>query len=150
MHYVQVENGEVVSSPKSLPVSWDNISNFNVLGNEELIQHGWYPYRNAEQQIPDGYIVDGSSCSIENNEVVEYKNIRQKSSEEVQSEINSIWENIRSQRNIYLLESDWTQLSDSPLSNQKQIEWQIYRQTLRDITNADSPYGISWPEKPSN
>lgn len=150
MHYVQVENGEIVSSPKSLPVSWNNISNFNVLNNEQLLEHGWYPYINIEPEVPEGYIVDGSIYSIENNQVIESKNIRQKSSEEIQSEINSRWESIRSQRNIYLLESDWTQLSDSPLSNQKQIEWQIYRQTLRDITNADSPHGIMWPEKPSN
>jgi hypothetical protein len=36
------------------------------------------------------------------------------------------------------------------LDNQKQIEWQLYRQQLRDITLADSPYGIGWPSKPED
>ena len=79
---------------------------------------------------------------------MEYEKIREKTKEEQDSEINSVWENIRVQRNILLTESDWTQLQDSPLNNQKQIEWQIYRQQLRDITLADSPYGIGLPIPP--
>ena len=30
---------------------------------------------------------------------------------------------------------DWTQGSDSPLSNDKKTEWANYRTSLRDITN---------------
>jgi hypothetical protein len=59
-----------------------------------------------------------------------------------------MWENIRVQRNELLLESDWTQLSDSPLSEEKKIEWQTYRQELRDITSQQDPFNIIWPTKP--
>lgn len=59
---------------------------------------------------------------------------------------------IRNQRNDLLLESDWTQLLDSPLSQEKSNEWKIYRQQLRDfpqtfdIINWENN---SWPLKPS-
>lgn len=55
--------------------------------------------------------------------------------------------NIRSTRNRLLVESDWTQLPDSPLSTEKKAEWAIYRQALRDITNQDINMVI-FPEKP--
>jgi hypothetical protein len=59
-----------------------------------------------------------------------------------------LWEDIRKQRNKLLLESDWTQLSDSPLSPEKKTEWSVYRQELRDITSQPDPNNIVWPTKP--
>lgn len=46
---------------------------------------------------------------------------------------------IRIHRNHLLLESDWTQGADSPLSDETKIEWATYRQSLRDMpaNNAD-------------
>ena len=55
---------------------------------------------------------------------------------------------VRGQRNTLLEESDWTQLPDSPLSEEKRLEWKTYRQELRDITNYDSPDHIIWPSEP--
>ena len=75
-----------------------------------------------------------------------------------------IAENFRSRRNELLTYSDWTQLSNSPLTDAKKAEWEAYRVLLRD-----APVGIStthwesmadkndedwqnnpnWPTKPS-
>ena len=55
------------------------------------------------------------------------------------------WISIRQERNDRLLESDWTQLNDSPVD--KQV-WATYRQQLRDITTQTDPFNIDWPEKP--
>ena len=47
---------------------------------------------------------------------------------------------------------DWTQGSDSPLSNDKKTEWANYRTSLRDITNtykSINANGFSWPTEPS-
>ena len=66
---------------------------------------------------------------------------------------------IREKRDELLLQSDWTQFNDSPLSDAKKEEWKVYRQALRDITTryADPPLNekgyvdnaqIDWPEKP--
>ena len=49
-----------------------------------------------------------------------------------------IWENIRKNRNKELLDSDWTQLSDSPLTSIEKELWITYRTTLRDIPNNNS------------
>ena len=56
---------------------------------------------------------------------------------------------LRDQRNELLAERDWTQYSDSPLSESKKVEWQTYRQTLRDITITNwKQEGTVWPQKP--
>jgi len=60
--------------------------------------------------------------------------------------------NVRVKRNQRLLKSDWTQFSDSPLSDSKKKEWATYRQELRDITetypDTTSIDDIIWPNKP--
>lgn len=61
---------------------------------------------------------------------------------------NDILENLRTTRNILLTESDWTQVEDSPLSEEKKTEWKNYRQALRDLTDLDDLTTIAWPSKP--
>jgi len=51
---------------------------------------------------------------------------------------------IRAQRNELLRNSDWTQLPNNPLTSEKQAEWTLYRQKLRDITKS-IPYIIPNP-----
>ena len=42
---------------------------------------------------------------------------------------------LRLVRNDLLLKSDWTDLPNAPLTDEKKIEWQSYRTELRDLTN---------------
>jgi hypothetical protein len=65
---------------------------------------------------------------------------------EITSRIEDKWTEIRNFRDQLLLESDWTQLADSPQITNN--DWKIYRQSLRDITNQSNPFDISWPTKP--
>ena len=58
-------------------------------------------------------------------------------------------ENLRLKRNALLTDSDWTQLEDSPLSEEKKTEWKKYRRVLRDLTNADNLNAVVWPARPS-
>lgn len=54
-----------------------------------------------------------------------------------------------SKRNALLAESDWTQLSDVPLTSEQKSLWAAYRQQLRDITEQSGfPANINWPVKP--
>lgn len=56
---------------------------------------------------------------------------------------------VRNQRNSLLRQSDWTQTIDAPLTQSEQLQWQTYRQALRDITNQPGfPENIEWPVKP--
>ncbi|SHH27272.1 phage tail assembly chaperone [Flavobacterium defluvii] len=61
---------------------------------------------------------------------------------------DNILENLRTSRNTLLTESDWTQLDDSPLDEEKKAEWKIYRQALRDLTDLDDLTSIIWPKQP--
>ncbi len=58
----------------------------------------------------------------------------------------------RNRRNLLLMESDWTQGADSPLTDAKKAEWATYRQALRDLptsySNPTSKDSITWPTKP--
>lgn len=61
---------------------------------------------------------------------------------------------VRIIRKRLLEESDWTQISDSPLSPEAKAAWGMYRQALRDLPQAllnadwDGEAAVSWPEAP--
>ncbi len=59
------------------------------------------------------------------------------------------WNEIRNIRNRLLVETDWTQVSDSPLSESKRAEFNDYRTQLRNLPNqSESPDQVVWQVKP--
>jgi len=55
-------------------------------------------------------------------------------------------EEVRTQRDALLSQSDWTQVPDAPVNR---IMWAEYRQALRDLPQqAGFPTEITWPVKP--
>lgn len=60
------------------------------------------------------------------------------------------WGHVKSERDGLLDASDWTQMPDSPLSDEVKLAWAEYRQALRDIPGLyDDPDAVVWPEKPA-
>lgn len=59
------------------------------------------------------------------------------------------WEGIRTDRDLRLTASDWTQLPDSPLTAEQKAEAAAYRQALRDLTEQADPDAMSWPDAPA-
>ena len=58
-------------------------------------------------------------------------------------------ERMRDQRNVLLIQSDWTQVVDSSLTDSKKAEWATYRQQLRDFPETWTPNDIcEFPNKP--
>ena len=58
------------------------------------------------------------------------------------------WEQIRSQRDTLLKDSDWSVASDATPKPSKEA-WLTYRQELRDLPqNFEDPSEVIWPEKP--
>ena len=56
-------------------------------------------------------------------------------------------ENIRTERNKKLADTDWTQLADSTANA---ADWATYRQALRDLPSTDGfPHNVTWPTQPS-
>ena len=104
---------------------------------ERLAQHSDQSYINAYCVSPDTQRVNLETLQLEDIPVnVDYTD----------------W--MRQRRKLELIDSDWTQGADSPLSDSKKAEWQTYRQALRDLpSNYSSPITdrdrVSWPTKPT-
>jgi len=56
---------------------------------------------------------------------------------------------IREQRNALLAASDWTQANDSPLANDKKVEWASYRTALRNLPSSSDWPDVTFPTEPS-
>ena len=59
---------------------------------------------------------------------------------------------LRQRRNSLLSSSDWTVLTDSPLTTTEKTAWKAYRQALRDITEnlttVEQVNSVEFPAKP--
>jgi len=56
-------------------------------------------------------------------------------------------EEVRTQRDALLKDSDWTQVSDAPVD---QSAWANYRQALRDLPEQEGfPQEVVWPNPPA-
>jgi hypothetical protein len=59
------------------------------------------------------------------------------------------WRNIKSQRNLFLAQTDWTQLPDVELTVELVQAMKVYRQQLRDITtDFTNPDDVVFPDNP--
>ena len=59
------------------------------------------------------------------------------------------WAEIRKYRDYLISQTDWTQMPDAPLSNEKKAEFATYRQALRDIPqDVGNPDDVVYPDKP--
>jgi hypothetical protein len=60
------------------------------------------------------------------------------------------WQKLRTERNSILKDSDWSQLSDAPLTSSQKTAWVTYRQALRDLpANTEDPKDITYPLPPN-
>lgn len=55
---------------------------------------------------------------------------------------------IRNWRNAELNDTDWTLLTDSPLSDSDKTAWTTYRQELRDLPSTIDISNPTLPERP--
>jgi hypothetical protein len=99
-----------------------------------------YAYRNEKGEIT------GSATNAENGEKISIDN------PEYVAFLNKVypptWEQIRSQRDALLKDSDWAIISDATPKPSKEA-WLTYRQALRDIPqNFSTPEEVVWPNKP--
>lgn len=64
---------------------------------------------------------------------------------------SKVAESNRTKRDGILDDTDWTQMNDSPLSNEVKTAWATYRQELRGITDLDAWPNLEdddWPVEP--
>lgn len=64
----------------------------------------------------------------------------------------SNWQQVRQIRDVKLASTDWVVVKAQEHGLDVELEWQNYRQQLRDITETfaeTGPESVVWPEKPA-
>lgn len=128
-HIENIENG------KCTILFFDNIKSEqdedgNITYNYDLYTLKLISRANLEQQIKDNYS--------------KWLNLAK------ETEYNKLAEEVRAKRDKLLADTDWTQVTDSALTKEKQEKYKEYRQKLRDITKQEEfPYNIDFPSIPN-
>lgn len=63
--------------------------------------------------------------------------------------VELLLQSIRADRTSRLVECDWTQLLDAPLTADQKADWATYRQQLRDFPETCDPTNPVWPTPPN-
>lgn len=114
----------------------------------------------TSEEIADaGYItVDDPPSSVLDTQILEWTgtdwNVRDKTEQELEVELNRKWQEIRDQRDHILSLLDWRftryqsqiRLGITPTDDIEDLD--TYAQELRDITLQSDPYNIVWPNSP--
>ncbi len=114
---------------------------------------GYALYKRTTQPTPSGTykIVEEQNPSL-NADGIWYQVWAERDMTDAEkTEIDTIQAQLnREQRDIYLVNADFSQLEDTGFSASKKAEWATYRQALRDIpTSSGWPHNVTWPTKPS-
>ena len=88
------------------------------------------------------------------DEINEYKLLLQKQEEEYKKNNYNPELIVRIHRNNLLSQSDWSQITDVPLTEEQKEMWRLYRQELRELPNKISDFDLYatdftvWPTPP--
>jgi len=145
--YAYIENNKFIRWV-DLKKDYPNISFPSVITSSNLPDGVVMVEMNNPPLIPnidENIIRKDEPILVNNTWKLDYE-FQKKSPEEFQIIIQEVSNQVRQTRNELLSETDWTQLSDSPVD--KEV-WAIYRQSLRDISTQEGfPFNILWPIKP--
>lgn len=88
--------------------------------------------------------------SVDANGEPDYKRLGLTDEQANELLISEKWRVLKSKRDQLLAITDFTQISDSPLTTEQKAAYAAYRQALRDIPQTYSdPDAVVWPEKPT-
>jgi len=155
MSFAFVENGEVTQYPVgsaeitskfpntcfSLPLEGQDLTSFGAV-EVQLTQQP--EHDRATQKVEEG------TPALVDDVWQQIWSVVALSAEELQQVNDSKAGRVRRDRDMILANSDWTVLTDSPLTTAKKTAWKTYRTALRDITAAEGfPHTMEWPTQPS-
>jgi hypothetical protein len=84
---------------------------------------------------------------VNNNGWKQTWSIEDKSNDEVAEHIDHAKNQVRSERNQLLADTDWIVIK-SLETNTDYTDWKVYRQELRDVTSQATFPDVVWPTKP--
>ena len=157
MKYVKTSGQTVVTYPYTignLRQENPNTSFPKSIPDATLSDYGVYPVSDAT--APD---YDPRTQNAEYNQNPELVNdqwvlgitVTNKTAEQIAEYDAGIAEDNRTTRNKLLADSDWTQMNDSPLTNEVKTQGAVYRSELRGITDLDAWPNLAdedWPVAP--
>ena len=123
-----------VSFPKNIP-------------DALLASYDVYPLTPVDRPVADHTknVNEGTPQQI-NGTWTQVWDIAAASAEEIEVRTQEKAQSVRSERDYFLQQSDWTQIGDAPVDA---VAWATYRQALRDITAQEGfPHNVTWPTKP--
>jgi len=159
--YCLVINNVVMSDVTGLPDSYRNISNFYCLPESSSVDLSWAGYDGegfwpATIEAQPDYDINQKLEKVFNlneaNKTVTISfNIVALSPSEYQQRVNGLNAQIRVIRDGYLRLTDFTQLSDAPISVEAKSDFVTFRLQLRNILDdVTDPTKIVWPTIPTS
>jgi hypothetical protein len=148
--YLKLENGNIryPYTISELKLENPNTSFPAVLTNEVLESFDVYYVEATEYTDDYTKNIEEGTPILSDSSYIQVWNITDATEDEISAKLEEKWVEIRIMRDTLLAQSDWTQFQDSPISGTTLVEWQTYRQSLRDVTSQQNPYNLSWPAKP--
>lgn len=152
---IKVQNG--AATREELPFFLDGLEPVSLLDLSwtdpalGVSNAGWWPEDN-QSPVLGRYEIYGPETltpDFSRKVVVSKKTVLPMPQDQINAVKNAQWDIVRTERNSKLAASDWTQLADSPLPDEKKVDWAVYRQSLRDVTSQTDPFDIVWPTSPN-
>ena len=153
----------ILNGPSYLPESFGTSFRFNdleIVNPDLLLDLTWQdnpdlgfwlavfdnkPTININQKLIENYTVDASTRTCKVSYTIE--NIE---SSEVNIRTTQLKQNIRMIRDKYLLITDFTQLSDAPISDAAKLDFKNFRQQLRTMLDIPDVTQAVWPTIPTS
>jgi hypothetical protein len=109
-----------------------------------LAEWGVYPYTSPDRPEYDPLVqrcVEGDFAEVSGAWLLPWV-VENKPQEDAER-------NVRNRRDSLLSETDWVVVMHTEKGTNIPLEWELYRQQLRDITGQEGfPYSVDWPTKP--
>jgi hypothetical protein len=153
-NYAYVENNTVESVYDALPQNWNNISNLNLIDDENFLKTlGWYKITKVFDFDSNLFRIYKIFHEFENDTVYEKYQVVEKEKAFTEEQLAEMkWTEVRNERDQKMRDSDWRyvryereeRLNLIPTDNLYAMD--VYMQELADITNQEDPFNIVWPE----
>lgn len=148
MYYIKIDENR---QPVNHPMLGDNLRQVlevSALDQATLDKYGYAKFEFSTRPV-NAHVENSSTYFMDVDGVVRnIYNVREFTQEELVDKF------IRARRSYLLVECDWTQTIDAPLSDAKKAEWAAYRQALRDLPtqypDVQQESDVVWPTKPSS
>ena len=150
--YAKIENGEVIKYPYSIEdLRKDNpdVSFPSIIDETTKSRYNMLLIQKVEIQSDYTKNISEDSPELFDGVWTQTWSVVDATEEEINQRLTNKWQEVRDQRGGMLNSSDWTQLPDSPLTEEQKNAWRQYRQELRDITNQANPFEVIYPVQPS-